>query len=118
MRKGWLDPNRATLTEAFSEFRRRFPLLSIEKLNGSMMRQALAGDLIPVKMGGRQMFELWPREAVREHLKRWNLMVAAECQSIPPMKDPGDPKEMAALMDRLNIQGEIVLAGDGPRKFR
>lgn len=117
MRKGWLDPEQASLQEVYREFKVRFPFLCTDKMNGHNWRQLLAGDLVPVKMGGRQVFELWPRSAICEHLKRWNERVAVECHPIPPIKKPGDLTELKALAARLHITEHLDLAGDGPRKF-
>jgi hypothetical protein len=117
MRKGWLDTRRATLQEVFFEFKRRFPFIAADKMTGQLWRQVLAGDLIPIKMGGRQMFELWPRADVSQHLKEWNVRVATECRVIPPVKNPEDKEELKKLADSLNIAEPLVLAGDGPRKF-
>lgn len=117
MRKGWLDPNKATLQEVFFEFKKRFPFLSTEKMNGFQWRQVLAGELVPIKMGGRQVFELWSRSAVQMHLKKWNNRVAVECKPIPPIKEPQNETEILALAASLNVKERLDMAGDRPRQF-
>lgn len=119
MRKGWLDTAKVAMGAVLQEFKTRYPMCNHEKLNISTMRQVLAGELVPVKMGGRQVYELWPRQAIQERLKAWNLRVAVVCHPIPPLPGKQDRTiEVLGLAKQLLITEHLDLVGDGsPRKF-
>jgi len=118
MRKGWLDPEKASLIEVAYEFKRRYPLCCSEKLNGQMMRRVLAGDWAIVKMGGRQKYEFWKKVDVTCMLKKWNGRVAAQCRVIPPLPLKGDPwAEERALAEEFCIMDVLTPVSTEPRKF-
>lgn len=117
MRKGWLDPEKATLAAAIAEFKRRYPLCCHEKLNGQTMRRVLAGELAIVKMGGRQSYELWAKVDVACSLKKWNNRVAAACCVIPPLPCKSELKEAQDLAVAYNINDVLTPVSVEPRKF-
>lgn len=119
MRKGWLNDKKISLGAVIQEFRRRYPMCDSAKLNGQTMRMVLAGDLMLVKMGGRQVYELWNRRDVSARLQGWNLRVATQCHPIPPLPGEKDRNtEVLGLAKQLLITQHLGLVGDGsPRKF-
>lgn len=123
LRKAWLDddylgnPRLAFDGNAVLAFREFYPMLVIERMQMIWMRQILAGDWVPIKLGGRQMYEVWRRDDVRNYLKEWNKRVARKNTVIPPLPLGRSQDEILALADELVITQQLDLALPVPRMW-
>jgi len=113
------DDEGVALRDVYFEFKKRFPMCDHAKLNGRAMRFILAGLWVPVKMGGRQVYEVWVREDFLRKSEAWNERVTSNCLEIPPLPGKEDRNtEVLRLARELLIREHLTLAGDIPRKFK
>jgi hypothetical protein len=110
----WMDMERVALRDVLFAFRSYFPVVDCSKLNGFQMRSVLAGELVVIKMGGRDRYELWPGKNFKSRLRKWNKHVAIPCVHIPALNGGGTKEKQAK---QYGIEDMIELVGDGPRVF-
>jgi hypothetical protein len=115
----WLDSQEVNLSIVYFEFKKRFPMCDHSKLNGWAMRMMVAGRWVPVKMGSRQVYEIWVKEDFLRKAEAWNERVTSNCLEIPSLPGVEDRNtEVLRIARELSIKEHLTLVGDVPRKFK